>query len=167
MRNRLVSCFMTALFAFLAGSLFLSPAAQAAHSGKGQVIVYVQAGQDPCPVLKDILKEPESCNQKDLPGEFSAVAVKGSGKMSAKEGASVILKISGQGKSTGKVIGVYDLPVGMDALKDLFQDRKSVVLWLGEDNANLIVIEPDKAFTPEKDQRIRIKIKEPVKLEGC
>jgi len=143
------------------------PVISAAIKVKGQVIHTVKGQDDPCPVVSEFLARPDACQTGVLPEAIALVVIKGDEKVEVETGQSVLLKSRKAGKTAGKVIGVLDTPADIGMLSDVMKGKKRLVFWMTGEDKSIIVIEPEDEFVPEEGTKIKIKVKQLRKVEGC
>ena len=158
---------LLSILVLLSVSLAFSSPSDAARKARGEVNATVEAGGDPCQALSSFLKKSQKCSADELAGKPAIVVVQSEKKITVKKDQPVILKAGEAGKTTGRVIQLIDLPADMDQLKEAMKEKKRLVLWGMENDKKLLIIEPDKDFMPEKGQRVKLKVKEVTKVEGC
>jgi hypothetical protein len=111
--------------------------------------------------------KPDECSRDGLPDQLVLTLIQSDKKPRLKKDQAVLLKARDAGKTPGKVVAIFDLPLDIKAFKEQAKDVKNLVLWKVEDEKTLILIQPDKDFIPEKGQQVRLKVKEVTKVEGC
>ncbi len=168
MKNLRPKAILMAMMFSVALLTALSAPSEAARKAKGEVAASIKAGGDLCKAMQGLLKKAEECKAEDMAAGAPVVLIQSEKKIFVKKDQPVILKAKDAGKTTGKVIQVFDLPIEPGTLKEMVKDKNSVVLWQSEKDGKLVVIQPEKDFLPEKGQQVKLKVKgESVKVEGC
>ncbi len=163
MRNKRLGVF-TALILMV---FFLASGANASEKLKGKVEAAYK-DQSICKVASDLAEKKDVC-EKDAEVKVGSILVV-SGKDSTtnlEEGQMVLLKIKGNGKTTGTVIAALK-----DTLKkgdlEKTEGKGTVVIWKNGEKGPIFILKAKKDVTAEKDTEVKMILKKKApRVEGC
>ncbi len=146
---------------------FLASGANASQRLKGKVDA-VYKDESICKVAGDLVAKKDIC-KKDADVKAGSILVV-SGKDSAAslvEGQTVLLKIKGNGKTTGTVIAALkDILKKSDLEKS--EGKGTVIVWKNGEKGPIFILKTKEDVTAEKDTEVKMIIKKKApKVEGC
>ena len=146
---------------------FLASGANASQRLKGKVEAAYK-DESICKVAGDLVKKKDIC-EKDADvkaGSILVVSGKDSGP-ALEEGQTVLLKIKGNGKTTGTVITALKDTLKKSDLEKA-EGKGTVIVWKNGEKGPIFILKAKEDVTAEKDTEVKMIVKKKApKVEGC